>query len=295
MLFRSASHLHFIYPRVVERLCKRLVDRREALGTDTPDMLSLDQYHMGRHIIDGTACKLRLGRHIQTNARVCMKIMPKDANSRRFVTTEAAIMRQVERSGCVPRLYSVCEDKENYIIVMEYVDGGDLFQYLADTRRCFEYDPMALFRPIAKALMACHDAGIAHCDIKPENVLLDSKGNAKLADFGLAQRMARGCKSMKYRGSMEYLAPEVCVMKPYDPFQADVYSLGLLLYCIVAGYLPETDHCDMYRVVQDGIGAVADPRIRELLQRMVCANPGDRMRMTEVIAHPALDVHHGRE
>src|ERR1700712_4665063 len=106
MFFRSASHLHFIYPRVVERLCKSLVDRTAKSKSPCNDMSpSLDQYHMGRHLINGTACKLQLARHIKTNARVCMKIMPKTHHSRRFVTTEAAIMRQVESSACIPRVH----------------------------------------------------------------------------------------------------------------------------------------------------------------------------------------------
>ena len=140
-----------------------------------------------------------------------------------------------------PNIVSVIEVGEDATLgaylVMEWVDGGNLRARLdgAEGGRLPLPEALRIARDILAGLGAAHDAGIVHRDVKPENILLDSDGTAKLADFGIA-----GEAAMAGRGTQGYMAPEQedALQSDYAGSAADLYSVGVVLFELLAGRLP---------------------------------------------------------
>jgi serine/threonine protein kinase len=123
-----------------------------------------------------------------------------------------------------------------YFLLMEFVDGVNLRQLLA-TRKLEPAEALAIVPPICEALQYAHDHGIVHCDIKPENLLLDKDGRAKIADFGIARMMgAAPSQTTEIAGTPQYMAPEQRGEKA--DHRSDIYSLGVVLYELLTGELP---------------------------------------------------------
>jgi len=174
---------------------------------------------------------------------VALKRLPK--NGLKFdlnlVNREADVGKRLQEHSGVAKLKTCFETLSNVYLVFEYVDGEDLFKLMEDRqfRPLPETEVKNLFRQIVDSLIFVHSQKVAHRDIKLDNILLDSKGNTKIVDFGLAsmdEEEVKGCRS--FVGSPEYVAPEIIQRKPYSGYKADVYSLGMVLYCMVFGQFP---------------------------------------------------------
>src|SRR5690606_9610501 len=130
-----------------------------------------------------------------------------------------------------------------YYIVMEYVDGVNLRQLLADGHLSPE-KALTIVPAVCDALQFAHDEGIVHRDIKPENILVDTKGRVKIADFGLA-RLIRDdltedalTHTRQVMGTPRYMAPEQMEGSKNVDHRADIYSLGVVFYEMLTGELP---------------------------------------------------------
>jgi hypothetical protein len=137
-----------------------------------------------------------------------------------------------------------------YYFVMEFVDGSDLRQLIAQ-RKLEPREALAIVPQICEALQYAHDEGIVHRDIKPENILIDRKGRVKIADFGLAKLLHRGAGgaphsgrpftltgSQQVMGTPHYMAPEQMERPLAVDHRADIYSLGVVFYEMLTGELP---------------------------------------------------------
>lgn len=117
--------------------------------------------------------------------------------------------------GNIIKIYEVYVDSKNLSIVMEYCSEGELIDKINDSLRIPETEAVIYFRQIAAAIKHCHDNGIAHKDIKPENLLLYKDKIIKLIDFGNAERFNDTGRMSKLVGTPSYMAPEV-ICKDYD-------------------------------------------------------------------------------
>jgi serine/threonine-protein kinase len=140
----------------------------------------------------------------------------------------------------VLRTYDYGEAEGVYFISMEYVRGYTLAELLEESARMAPRVVMGVSRQICRGLQAAHEQGIIHRDIKPQNVLIDHKGEVKLMDFGIA-RMAEAPEAMTAAGLIvgtpHYMSPEQVQGKALDP-GSDVYSMGIMLYEMLAGERP---------------------------------------------------------
>lgn len=128
---------------------------------------------------------------------------------------------------------------EKPYILLELAEKGELFNYIFHPKKGFsEREARFLFKQILQAIRACHEKKIAHLDIKTENIMLDSNWNVKIADFGLSTILYNNSIIDNYLGTESFLAPEVINKKPYDPFKADIFALGVTLFIILAGKTP---------------------------------------------------------
>jgi len=138
----------------------------------------------------------------------------------------------------ITRLYEVIDTPQEVFLIMEYAEGGELFDYLVGHGRMKEKDARKHFRQIISAVDFCHTRHVIHRDLKAENLLLDLDLNAKIADFGFSNNFEDGKPLSTWCGSPPYAAPELFQGKEYFGPEVDIWSLGVVLYVLVCGALP---------------------------------------------------------
>ena len=124
---------------------------------------------------------------------------------------------------------------------MEFASGGELFDYIVARGRVKERDACRLLHHILNGLDYCHRHNVIHRDLKPENLLLDEQKRIKIADFGLGNFSSPNSLMKTACGSPCYAAPEMIAGKRYVGSAADLWSVGVILYAVLCGYLPFED------------------------------------------------------
>jgi len=192
------------------------------------------------------------------------------------------------------------ETLNNIYLVYELVDGQDLCTFM--TERNFEpvgeKDAKRIIRQIVSAMLYCHEQGIAHRDIKLDNILISKDGKTKMIDFGLSSsKLQQGDKCKDYVGSPEYAAPEILARKPYDPFRADIFSIGVVLYGLLFGEFPfsTADRWDKVALGEHPAIRWADKvpsfpyvissEAKELIERMLEVDPQKRITLLQILNH----------
>ncbi|XP_060768887.1 5'-AMP-activated protein kinase catalytic subunit alpha-1 [Neoarius graeffei] len=172
-------------------------------------------------------------------------------------------------------------------MVMEYVSGGELFDYICKNGKLDEKESRRLFQQIISAVDYCHRHMVVHRDLKPENVLLDAHMNAKIADFGLSNMMSDGEFLRTSCGSPNYAAPEVISGRLYAGPEVDIWSSGVILYALLCGTLPfDDDHVPtLFKKICDGIfftPQYLNPSVISLLKHMLQVDPMKRATIKEI-------------
>lgn len=180
-------------------------------------------------------------------------------------------------------------------LVLEYVEGGELFHYIRRNGGLPEEEAVRIFRQMIAGLSYCHRFNICHRDLKPENLLLDRYGNIKIVDFGMAALQPHNKWLTTSCGSPHYASPEVIQGKEYRGDRADIWSAGIILYAMLAGTLPfDSGHEDYKEVIQQVLrGEYTFPEtVSELAQdfisRMLEYDPRRRIPMKKMWEHPLL-------
>ncbi|XP_048214606.1 sperm motility kinase 4A-like [Perognathus longimembris pacificus] len=203
-------------------------------GSTSARELRRARYGVLRTIRRGGFAPIKLAKHLPTDSLVAVKIL--DKTDIDFSASEADILKSVEHQNIV-KLFQVVETRERLYLVMEYIDR-DLADYVQEVDCMDEEEARQIFWQILSGVKYCHDNFIAHRDLKAENILLDSRGTAKLCDFGLSIRfLPRQLLDMEC-GTMAYWPPEMFKQQRYQGPKMDVWSLGVLLYYMVMGELP---------------------------------------------------------
>ncbi|CAN9186947.1 unnamed protein product [Alternaria alternata] len=210
---------------------------------------------------------------------------------------EICIMKLLDHPNIV-RLYDIWENRDELYLIMEFVEGGELFSYIHEQHGLIEIHTVHIFRQIIAALIYCHRINIHHRDLKPENILLDRDTmTVKLVDFGMAALQPIGKKLTTPCGSPHYAAPEVIKTTSYDGGKADVWSCGVILFVLLTGTPPfnySGDDRDLKHLFRDIAAAkyiVPDNISREaqdLIGRILIADPNRRISIDEIWDHPFL-------
>jgi MAP/microtubule affinity-regulating kinase len=138
----------------------------------------------------------------------------------------------------IVKLYEVIDTPDELYLIMEYVKGGEIFDYLVAHGRMREDVAKKHFRQIVAAVDHCHKLKIIHRDLKAENILLDDKMNVKVADFGFSTQFKDDAKLNTWCGSPPYACPELYLGQEYFGPEVDIWSLGVILFVLVCGSLP---------------------------------------------------------
>ncbi|KCV68540.1 CAMK/CAMKL/AMPK protein kinase [Fonticula alba] len=260
--------------------------------------LQIGRYILGETLGVGSFAKVKVATHVPTGVRVGIKIL----NRRRLTQDDLAskLRREIGalrrlRHPHIIRLYEVIYTATEIYMVMEYVSGGELFDFIVKNGKLSEDDARKRFQQIISAVDYCHRHRVAHRDLKPENVLLDSEGNVKIADFGLSNVLQDGEFLRTSCGSPNYAAPEVISGSLYAGTEVDVWSCGVILFALLCGALPFDDHYipALFRKIKHGRFVIPDhvsAGARALLQRMLCVNPTERATISDVQADPWFQV-----
>jgi len=232
---------------------------------------------------------------------VALKRLPKKGErfDWKLVSLEVDVGKRLENGKGIPRLEDVFESLENVYLVFEFVDGPDLFSVM-EARNFVplpEREARNIFKSILESILYCHSKRVAHRDIKLDNILIHPDGKARLIDFGLAT-IDEDRTTTSFVGSPEYCAPEIIQRVPYSGYKADVYSLGMVLYCIIFGrfpYIPDqrmqliNSGMDLPRFIWPdalpGFANMVSAPLKELLGRMLEVDPDVRISMQEVSNH----------
>ncbi|XP_034663511.1 serine-rich adhesin for platelets isoform X5 [Drosophila subobscura] len=240
----------------------------------------------------GTYGKVQLGINKETGQEVAIKTIKKckieaEADLVR-IRREVQIMSSVQHPNII-HIYEVFENREKMVLVMEFAAGGELYDYLSERKVLNEEEARRIFRQVATAVYYCHKHKICHRDLKLENILLDEKGNAKIADFGLSNVFDAGRLLGTFCGSPLYASPEIVEGTPYQGPEVDCWSLGVLLYTLVYGSMP-FDGSNFKRLVkQISQGDYYEPRkpsrASTLIRDMLTVCPRKRATIEQICSH----------
>ena len=192
-------------------------------------------------------------------------------------------------------LHEVFSDKENVYLVMDLCEGGELQSRIANSPLP-EDDAKVIFGQIISAVHYMHTHQVAHRDLKPQNILFTTYPHIKICDMGFCDYTKDGVATDTYIGSPCYCSPECLCQEKHDPRKADVWSLGVILYSMVAGSVPwnTTNESMMTRQIVKGSYTLPEGISQEcanLISSMMTLDPNDRITLDEVIHHSWLEGH----
>ncbi|MFS8012171.1 putative, Phosphoenolpyruvate carboxykinase (ATP) CAMK-CDPK family [Helianthus anomalus] len=220
-----------------------------------------------------------------------------DPTDRECLQKEPKILHILGGNPNIVQIHRLYEDENHLHMIIDLCESPDLFDRISARAGVFSEPEAALiFSPLISSIGYCHRLGIAHRDIKPDNILFDCRGNLKLADFGSAEWFGmneRGVMSGVV-GTPYYVAPEVLSGREYNE-KVDVWSAGVILYIMLAGVPPfygETP-ADTFEAVLRGnlrfppkIFRSVSPEAKDLLKKMLCKDVSRRFSAEQVLRHP---------
>ncbi|KAJ6994125.1 CBL-interacting serine/threonine-protein kinase 6-like [Populus alba x Populus x berolinensis] len=251
------------------------------------------KYELGRLLGHGTFAKVYHARNLQSGKSVAMKVVGKEkvikVGMMEQIKREISVMKMVRHPHIV-ELNEVMASKSKIYFAMELVRGGELFSKIAKGR-LREDVARVYFQQLISAIDFCHSRGVYHRDLKPENLLLDEDGKLKVTDFGLsafAEHLKQDGLLHTTCGTPAYVAPEVIGKKGYDGAKADLWSCGVILYVLLAGFLPFQDDniVAMYRKIYRGDFKCPQwfsSEARRLITKLLDPNPSTRITTSKVM------------
>ncbi|CAE6533221.1 unnamed protein product [Rhizoctonia solani] len=290
----------------------RLEKEQQATGKDIcnlpNDLAEIGPWILGDMIGKGSSGRVKLGKHKYSGKIAAIKIISKnpvltskqtlaemDAKHQKqlqAIHREIVIMKLINHP-CIMALYDLQETETEFYLALEYVQGGELFDYIVSRGRLPEPEVLFYFKQILYGLDYCHRFNISHRDLKPENILLDKNMNIKIADFGMAAlEVANGMLETSC-GSPHYASPEIVAGKAYHGASSDIWSCGVVLFALLTSRLPFDDpdiRVLLHKVKEgkfrmherDGLSPVA----QDLIRRMLVVEPEKRITIQQIFKHP---------
>ncbi|XP_057208680.1 myosin light chain kinase family member 4 isoform X2 [Triplophysa rosa] len=225
-------------------------------------------------------------------------IKARSQKEKEVVKSEIEVMNQLNHSNLI-QLYAAFESRHEIVLVMEYVDGGELFDRIIDENyKLTELDTVLFIRQITEGLQYMHKMYILHLDLKPENILCISRqtNKVKIIDFGLARRYKPREKLRVNFGTPEFLAPEV-INYEFVSFPTDMWSLGVITYMLLSGlspFLGEDDNETLNSILacqwsfEEAEFADISEEAKDFISRLLLKSKSWRMSASQSLKHPWL-------
>ena len=259
------------------------------------------EYNIGNYLIkktlgQGTFGKVKLGIYLPSQEKVAIKVLEKDRILEK--DDEIRVKREFDMLALfnnpnVILVAEIFESLDSYYSVMEYCEGGELFNYIVKHRRLSEDEASFFYYQLISGLEYIHSLGIVHRDLKPENLLLTKDHLLKIIDFGLSNYFKEGQKELLVTpcGSPCYASPEMVAGKKYNGFKIDIWSSGIILYAMLCGYLPFEDK-DNDRLFQKILDCKLEfpnyitDTSKDLIEKILVTDPDTRIDIPEIKKHP---------
>ena len=251
-------------------------------------------YHLLQQIGKGTFSIVALGIHLPTNHKVAIKILQKnkiqDKTDIERINREINILKMIEHPH-LAKLYEIISTKNNIYLVMSFIPGGDLFDYIFENTKLSEDVAKNLFCQIISCLEYLNRLNICHRDIKPENILLNNKkNNITMIDFGLSNFCYKHKLLKSSCGSPCYASPEMIKGEPYNGMISDIWSCGIVLYCMLVGCLPFDDDelQSLYNKILKGdfvLPSFLSSEAIDLIKQMLIVDASKRITISQIKKH----------
>ena len=275
-------------------------------------------YLYGRRIGQGAFGKVNLGLNVLTGRVVAIKSfkttpIKKFQHKMKKIQYETELMKRFNHKN-ITKILEVFNDEEYMLIIMEYINGGNLFSFVKKRRKLSEKMAKFLFRQIILGIQHIHSKNVVHRDIKLENILIDFDNNVKICDFGIGKVLENEDELLYDKcGTPMYMAPEIILANDdngYKGFPVDIWSSGITLYIMLSGSLPfniknkNNNKEDMALnsikdknniFLQNQIINVKPKEIenisieaKNLLKGLLNKNPSKRLTCSQILNHPWL-------
>ena len=203
-------------------------------------------------------------------------------------------MNKLRKSNNIVKLFELFETKNHYCLVMENVVGGNLLNAINKMNKIPEELAKIIFRQLITTLQYIHSNNIVHRDIKPDNILLDLDNTIKLCDFGVSKIIPPGQLINDSCGTPAFIAPEILLDSPYNPYMTDIWSSGVVLYAMVTGFFPfrGINETQLHENIISGI--YPKPKdlsveLLDLLNQILNINPDKRISLEKILEHQWLN------
>ncbi|EPZ31872.1 Protein kinase, catalytic domain-containing protein [Rozella allomycis CSF55] len=287
-------------PNSAQKSTKNEPSMSRKKGPPTTKTFRVGPYFLGKTLGTGSTGRVKLGTHMDNGKKVAIKILNKalfaaNEEQSRKLEREITIMKLIQHPN-VMSLHDVYETKDELFLILDHLEGGELFDYLVKKGRLNEDEARKYFAQIISAVDFCHQHFIYHRDLKPENLLLDFKMDIKVADFGMASIQQTGKLLETSCGSPHYACPEIIRGEKYDGGPADTWSCGVILYALLAGRLPFDDENIRRLLNKVKAGKFEMPPFisvdaADLINKMIEVDVNKRISLHEAMKHPWFTKH----
>lgn len=280
------------------------------------------QWSLGKTIGAGSMGKVKLAKNLETGEQVAVKIVPRQStdehrsdkdreradHSKEVRTAREAAIVTLLNHPYICAMRDVQRTNYHWYMLFEYVNGGQMLDYIISHGKLKEKQARKFGRQIASALDYCHRNSIVHRDLKIENILISKTGDIKIIDFGLSNLFSPRNSLKTFCGSLYFAAPELLQARQYTGPEVDIWSFGIVLYVLVCGKVPFDDQSmpQLHAKIKKGVVEYPNwlsfgtenqsPRCKSLLiqctecknliARMLVTNPRERAGLSEIINHP---------
>ncbi|KAL8839509.1 MAG: hypothetical protein Q9170_001732 [Blastenia crenularia] len=252
------------------------------------------QWSLGKTIGAGSMGKVKLAKNLETGEQVAVKIVPRQStdehhsNRERERADQSKEIRTAREAAIVTLLNHpyICAMRDvvrtnyHWYMLFEYVNGGQMLDYIISHGRLKEKQARKFGRQIASALDYCHRNSIVHRDLKIENILISKTGDIKIIDFGLSNLFSPRAQLKTFCGSLYFAAPELLQARQYTGPEVDIWSFGIVLYVLVCGKVPFDDQS------MPQLHAKIKEECKNLISRMLVTDPKKRASLSEILNHP---------
>ncbi|EMR09550.1 hypothetical protein PNEG_02136 [Pneumocystis murina B123] len=264
---------------------------------------TIGDWQLGKTLGSGSMGKVKVVTHMTTNEIAAVKIIPRPFSQGISITSqnvdygkEIRTIREIAISSLLQHPY-ICTLRDvkiqpnHYYVFFEYINGGQMLDYIISHGKLKEKQARKFARQIGSALDYCHRNSIVHRDLKIENILISKEGDIKMIDFGLSNLYSPHSQLSTFCGSLYFAAPELLNAKAYTGPEIDIWSFGVVLYVLVCGKVPFDDQNMPALHAKIKRGHVEYPswltiECKQLLSRMLVTSPSQRATLSEILNHP---------
>ena len=256
---------------------------------------SIGPYEIKEKITDGSYSKIYLGKSKYTGDNVAIKIIEKvylleNMEDLLLIKRQIEILKIIKHRNILT-LYEIFESHDFIFLVMEYIPGKNMCEMIITKRRFREEEAQKIFVQMVDALYYLHKMNICHRNITSNHILIDINNVPKLISFSYSTFYSKNQELKDSFGSLCHACPEIISEMPYKPELSDTWSLGIVLYTMVAGYLPFSEENDERNKELIVCGKIEYPKemsnkLKDLLKHILDPNPKKRYDLNKIMKHP---------